>query len=300
MEAQQSVLRVSESETQVGHLYFWVGEDWNAEVPADQSELMNAFEDTAAVLRARFQIRDPQRFSQLFDRLLKLAQAGFNGSAFQLLMTTRSLEQFKGELVRGEGSQIKHEHLKSLGVSVLVSIVLIMAVATATHIFINYAESSKWIITTHSNMTERQGATEEKRLETSENLVFLNSVQWDKRFSVLHFGILLSGTMLGIWLSFSVRNMNLRFEQLQNPEADLMKPWIRLATFGLLALILALFFHSRTLVISMGDIFSTSRISSDALVAFAVGLCLGFSDKVLPTEVQKRVEDFFSKSGRPI
>lgn len=49
--------------------------------------------------------------------------------------------------------------------------------------------------------------------------------------------------------------------------------------------------------VSLGDVFSTSRISDDALIAFAVGLCLGFSDKILPIEVQKRIEDFLSKGS---
>jgi hypothetical protein len=293
-----AALQVTESIDHPGHLYFSIRESWAGEVPPDQSELMIAFENASAVLRSRFQRRSADRFLVYFSRLLKLAQVGFNGPSLQLGMSARGLDQFKAEVVQTEGSQIKHEHLKGLIVAVLWAIFSIMVITILAHLTIRYAESRGWIETVP---VEKDKPPDVTGIASQTKSVLLNSIRWDRSISILHFGILLSGTMLGVWLSFSVRSMNLAFEQLQNAEADLMRPWIRLITFGLLALMLALFFQFRVIVVSIGDIFSTSRISDDAVIAFLVGLCLGFSDKVLPAEVQVRVREFFSRakpSGR--
>jgi hypothetical protein len=295
-----SALRVMKHETQLGHLYFWVCEDWIGEVPADQQELMIAFENVAAVLRARFlKEKDSPRFSELFDRLLKLAQAGFNVGNIQIAITNRSLEQFKSELVQAEGSKIKHVYLKNLGIAIAIASFLIILAAIGIHALILYAESSGWVIVDNLANLEEQTNAITTTLQRQEQYVLFSAVRWNKEFSFLHLGILLVGTMIGIWLSFSVRNMNLTFLQLQNPEPDLMRPWIRLFTFGLLAFLLSCFFYYRVIVVSIGDIFSTSLINDDALVAFIVGIALGFSDKVLPVEVQKRVKQFFSSSDLP-
>jgi hypothetical protein len=49
-----------------------------------------------------------------------------------------------------------------------------------------------------------------------------------------------------------------------------------------------LVFYFRIIVISIGDAFSTNYISSNIVIAFLIGVFLGFSDKILPTEVQKK------------
>jgi hypothetical protein len=91
--------------------------------------------------------------------------------------------------------------------------------------------------------------------------------------------------------------MDFAFEQLQHPESDMMRPWSRLLTFGLLALILALFFQMGILVISIGG-FSTNQISSNLLMAIFVGLSLGFIDRTLPAEVRRRIDEFLNSAKR--
>jgi hypothetical protein len=278
------------------------------DIPADQTELVLAFEKTAAVLRERFKARFPERFKNYALRLRSLAKLAFNHDNVQLGFTARALEEFKAEIVRSEGSLIKHENLTTLGVYVLWACAFIVVLAGAAQTIIGFfGHQSDWIAPKAANAADAVGKGDQKPEASTdqqgkaakqpyEQMVVFSTIHWDSHFSVPHYAILLIGSMFGIWVSFSVKNMQLTFEQLQNIDADLMKPWLRLMTFGMLALILALFFHFRVVVVAIGDSFSTSRISDDAILAFLVGLCLGFSDKVLPTEVQTRVKDFFSRA----
>lgn len=276
-----SAFKVSETTEMVGHLYFWTREDWKGDVPADQSELRVSFDDVCAVLRARLQHQKPERFRAEFSRLLQLAHATFGGKYAQVSQGRKSLDAYKAELIRQEGPAIKDAYLKELAVSALVASIIIIVVAVAIRVGIAYAEQYQLIT------TESSGSTEAK--------AFVNSVRWNAHFSPIHFGFLLASAMWGIWLSFVVRNLSFTFEQLQHPESDLMRPWSRLLAFGLLALILALFFQMQVLVISIGGV-STAQISDNLLIAIFVGLSLGFTDKALPAEVRRRVEEFFQSA----
>lgn len=278
-----SAFLVMEKDDMPGHLYFWTREDWKGAIPADQNELQVAFDDVCAVLRARFAKRDPDKFRAEFTRLLRLAHAAFASNYAQVPQAWKSLEAYKSEVVRQEGPAIKNEYLKELAIYALFASILILVAAVLIRIGTHYGEQNKLISTNGTG----EGAT----------TVALSSVKWDANFSPMHFGLLLAATMWGIWLSFVVRNMNLQFEQLQHPESDLMRPWSRLLAFGLLAFILALFFQMKVLVISVGGV-STSQISDNALIALFVGLCLGFTDKALPGEVQRRIEEFFQSAKR--
>lgn len=265
-----------------GQLYFWTRSGWVGEVPADQAALRVAFDDVCSVLRARFQEKAPNKFEEEFNRLLQLAHAAFSGEYAQVTEGTGSLEAYKAELVLREGPAIKDEYLKELAISALIASLVLVLAGVALRIAYHYGEQTGFIQT----------------IPTEHQRVLASSVRWDDRFSLMHFALLLASTMWGIWLSFAVRSMNFQFEQLQHAEADLMRPWSRLLTFGILAFILALFFQMQILVISVGGV-STSQISENALVAVFVGLGLGFTDKALPSEVRRRFEEFFQNAKKP-
>lgn len=276
-----SAFRVMEKEDLPGQLYFWTRKEWQGEVPADQAELRVAFDDTCAVLRARFQERMPEKYRTEFFRLLQLAHAAFSGQYAQVTQGWKSLDAYKAEIVRQEGPTIKNAYLKELALSALIWSVGILLVAGLIRYGLYYGETKGLI----ENVASAEG----------ESTDVMESIKWDAEYSPMHFGVLLASTMWGIWLSFVVRNMDWRFEQLQHPESDLMRPWSRLLAFGLLAFILALFFQMQVLVVTVGGV-STSQISDNALVAIFVGLCLGFTDKALPGEVRRRIEEFFQNA----
>lgn len=283
VESPYSAFNVTEREDMPGQLYFWTRQNWKGDVPPAQHDLMLAFDDVCAVLRARFKERAPDQFREEFKRLLRLAQATFSGEFAQVTQGQKSLDAYKLELLRKEGPGIKNEYLKELFKAAFIANIIILLSAVMLKVIVFYGYKYN-IIVVESSGSYKAG-------------VALSSIKWDTRYSPLHFGVLLAATMWGIWLSFAVRNMNLRFEQLQNPESDLMRPWSRLLAFGLLAFILALFFQMQVLVISVGGV-STSQICDDLLIAIFVGLCLGFTDKALPGEAQRRIEEFFQSSKK--
>lgn len=302
----RSAFDVGVREELPGHLYFWTRKTWSGDIPTEQQNLQLAFDNVCSVLRARFQQRSPTVFKEEFNRLLYMAQATFSGEYAYVLHGLQSLEAYKAELVSREGAEIKNEYLKELAKSALITSILILIMSFCIRAGIYFAENYQWIVTESvlkddvNPPTNVESAKDTISIpqKTKENKVLLSSAKWNAQYSPVHFGFLLASTMWGIWLSFAVRNMNLTFEQLQNPESDLMRPWSRLLAFGLLAFILALFFQMQVLVISVGGV-STSQISEDIFIAIFVGLCLGFTDKALPGRVQQRIEEFFqnTKSG---
>lgn len=281
---QPSAFNVSKHDQLPDHLYFWTREEWIGEVPEEQVKLHLEFDNTCAVLRARFLPKSRESFDAEFTRLLKLAHATFSGDSAQVGPGYANLKAYQEELVRQEAPAIKNAYLKELAFSALLASIMILIVSALIRYGLYYGELHGYVETA----TTRDGTT---------NNSVLRSLQWNREYSPFHFGVLLASTMWGIWLSFVVRNMEFRFEQLQHVEADLMKPWSRLLAFGLLALILALFFQMGIVVVSIGGV-STSQISDNLLVAVFVGLGLGFTDKALPGEVKRRYEEFFQSAKR--
>jgi hypothetical protein len=199
---------VKERPNYAGHLLFYPKR--RGPVPVDQRELMIALDKTAAVLRARFQHRAPDRFTEYFDRLLMLAQVAFppegiENQSLEVKAASQALEEFKAEIVQTEGSQVIHEHLKELrdAATKAALMIALIAILVQTLIYYVHEHQPSWFP------------------------VLLGGITWDKGFSILHFGTLLVGSMWGIWISLSLRSTNITFEQLQNIEADLVRPWIR-------------------------------------------------------------------------
>lgn len=296
-----SAFYVTERDDMPGQLYFWTRENWKSDIPSEQHELMLEFDKVCAVLRERLQKRSQEQFRDEFRRLLRLAQATFSGEFARVSHGQKSLEAYKIELLNKEGPEIKNEYLKELAKSALIASIIIIIFAVIVRAGFYFGEKYNLIATEASGSYKPEKLNGEKpeELKTNKANAALPSIKWNSQYSPMHFGFLLAATMWGVWLSFAVRNMNLRFEQLQNIESDLMRPWSRLLAVGLLAFILALFFQMQILVISIGGVASTSQISDNLLIAIFVGLCLGFTDKALPEQVQRRIEEFFQTAKNP-
>ncbi len=279
----RSAFEVSKVERHPGQLYFATRSDWDPKnrLPKDQVALREAFDEVCAVLNARFAQRSPETFLGEYERLFDMARGAFNGSNVPVRASFSSLEAYKAELIRREGTAIKDEYLRGLAGAALTASGLIMAIAGLVRLLMYFGETHGFVVSDPSTR------------ETE-----VSVLRFDPHYSALHFGLLLFSSMWGAWASFAVRNMELKFEQLQHAESDLMRPWSRLLIVGILVLILGLFFQLGIVTMSIGS-FSTSQISQNALVALFVGFCLGFTEKALPSEVKRRITKLFQIGNAP-
>ncbi len=60
--------------------------------------------------------------------------------------------------------------------------------------------------------------------------------------------------MIGCWMSFGIRNVQLTFADLGRPESDLLQPNIRLVFTGLLAVTLGLIFTVGMVQVEVGGL----------------------------------------------
>jgi putative flippase GtrA len=89
------------------------------------------------------------------------------------------------------------------------------------------------------------------------------------------------GAMVGAWLSFAIRKQTFSFEDIAQPEKDLLEPGLRLMVTGAMTLILGLAFSLGMLQISIGGV-STADIATKNEVALLVGMLCGISEQALP------------------
>lgn len=89
------------------------------------------------------------------------------------------------------------------------------------------------------------------------------------------------GAMAGAWLSFAIRKQTFSFEDIAQPEKDLLEPGLRLLVTGAMTLILGLAFNLGMLQVSIGSV-STAEIATKNEVALLVGMFCGISEQALP------------------
>jgi hypothetical protein len=257
-------------------------EEWTnrAEPPTDQTKMCIDVDEVCAVLRARYPLIAGPQFQSAFHRLAGIAEATFNDDVAHLDMGRLMLEALKNELITLEGVAIKNDYLKRL----------LRSVSKASFGIVLVAFIFSAVLYGIKSLTCLNDST----LRT----MILALQLKDKHIAPvlpLYFGTYLAATMWGVWLSFSVRSVKLDFLQLQHVEKDMLQPWSRLLTIGLLGAGLLLMFYLGVFELKILGI-STEDISKNIFVAAFAGMATGFVDKILPTTVGKKFEDFFASS----
>jgi hypothetical protein len=222
-------------------------------------------------LRIAFQQDEPDLFQKFFLRLLAAAQATFSDTGFRR-EALGDLPVFKQEVVKTAGAKIKERYtkklLKAVGCAVLILLAASAVLDVALRVGHVIGNRGSWIF-----------------------------IHWDPSISILHTGMLLAASMVGLFFASVTRNIEPTFETLVTSDADLMPPWLRLFFYGIAVLILALVFQLKLVTFHIGDVFSTADISTSAPAAIFVGLLLGVLERALPQEVQKWSRELIRKSG---
>jgi hypothetical protein len=257
-----------------GHLLFI---PWTATIPENQEAARQKLEETAAVLRSVFQERHPQLFRTYFNRLLVVAWGIFLPDRFHEGGLS-DLTQFKREIIQAAGPLIKASYVRRLARAVVVAIIVILVAAFLLQCLLTFTLS-------HADDPEYFWYQ------------FGKSVTWNPSFSILHFGALMSASMVGLLFASMSRNVQPTFESLLTPDADLIQPWVRLIFFGIAIFIIALIFYLGLAGASFGNL-TTSRIHNDVPTAILIGLLLGVAERALPARVEKWSSDLAAASQR--
>lgn len=258
-----------------GHLLFVPKTDV---VSQDQEKARQELERVAAVLRAVFQGKHPELFRSYFQRLLIVSwgvflPVGFHAGALS------DLAHLKSEVVQRAGGLIKANYNSSLAIAVGWAMAWILSVSVALQLLI--AAFASYQFTTESRQFVRE---------------FGPATHWDHSISVIHIGVVLAASMVGLLFASMSRNLDPTFDTLMTPDADLMKPWVRLVFFGIAIFVLTLVFLLKGIVVKFGNI-STESINTDLLTAILIGLLLGFAERALPSQVERWSKELVNRAG---
>jgi hypothetical protein len=304
----QSALRVVPADGSGGiinvphTLYFFVADGWTGAIPEDQEDARQELEQFSSTLRLTLK-NDPANLREYFNQLLAVAQGTFSADDFrpESLSTMKTL---KDELVHLAGPRLKHDYLKRLGKAVIVAFFAILIVAVVLDQVVKWGVSTGRVSATttvgtpdaSSGKDITAGQQPQKELESREFSVG-NRIRWDGNFSMLHIGLLLSFSMLGLLFASMTRNLVPTFDNLLTPDADLMYPWIKLTYYGIAILIMGVLFEERWITVSLGERFSTTAINDNAIAAAIFGLFLGIAERLVPREVARYATEVVMRSG---
>jgi hypothetical protein len=110
------------------------------------------------------------------------------------------------------------------------------------------------------------------------------------------FFILILGSFIGTWLSFSIRKVALTFSDLSVAESDQLDPPIRLIFVAGLTLVIGLMFATELASITIGKFHTTFLTSGGA--ALVIGLFCGISEQSLSTTVGAKAGEFIGLLGQ--
>ena len=104
-----------------------------------------------------------------------------------------------------------------------------------------------------------------------------------------------AGASLGTWVSFSVRKINLTFEQLATPEEQLLDAPFRVIFVVVLTMATCLLFWTGAINVKVGDLNTeASWFSKVGTVAILIGFFCGLSERALASAIAGRASGFVS------
>ncbi|QOR36277.1 hypothetical protein IMX26_05545 [Clostridium sp. 'deep sea'] len=108
------------------------------------------------------------------------------------------------------------------------------------------------------------------------------------------------GAMVGTWMSFAIRKMELKFEDLFSLENDKMSPLIRLIFTSITATFVLLLMKNGVINISSGSFSANSPNSNE--FAFIIGAFSGLAEKKLATDLYNKSVSVLSikNSGKDV
>lgn len=198
-----------------------------------------------------------RRLNEYMAALVSLTQVGLmNVNSTQAPFATLALKGLQAEFVDREAAAIKNAYIERLG---------IWCAAIALFGLFGFFGSQ---------FTDHDGVI----------------------FRFRRFFLLVVGAAIGTWLSFSLRRVVLKFEDLAALEDDRLSPRVRVFFVMFLTIVVGLLFWTKAITIELGSFSSDFRLNG--AYAVLVGALCGIAERSLATTVMKRADDFASGIGR--
>jgi len=221
-------------------------------IPEDQRILRLNIEQTLIVLKSLF-TKEIASYNEYFDQVFSLATAGLGADPAAPHMANEALCSLKEEILIREGGKIKNKYIFDLGIVSIKFFCTLLIVAAL------FQGSASWCE------------------EAWSNALLLGR----------NFSLVWMGAVVGIWVSFCARKIELKFEELHVIDSDRLEPIVRIMFVGLLATIIGLLFSTEAITVKIGSL-SSNMINTNPQVAFLIGCLLGFCEKVLALKVSEQ------------
>lgn len=252
-------------------LWVGVGDNPNDVPSPEKQQLFVALGSASTVIttvcrriQERGSARDKVRGEQLQDEYIrKLAGVGSIGlEGPNVSLANLALEDLRREFVAREAGRIKNAYVTSLGWACAIA---------ATLCFVVYG-----VVT----------------LGYDAQTGFLGFLS----FLARHQNLLLAagGAAIGTWLSFSIRRVQLSFEDLAILEEDLLDPSVRVLFVIALTVTACLLFVTGAMNIEIGLLKTSSFVGPTALL---IGVFFGIGERALATAISGRAASFVKGLG---
>lgn len=222
-------------------------------VTPDQADLHAEIEKTLTAIHAIFGAKEhASRYAEVVAKLLMLSQLGLVGvrGESNSAIARGALKSLQSEIAELDGSRIKNDFLKKLGLfAVLTSVPALVVIALMYLVFGVESYSSP----------------------------------------LFNLGCLWCANQVGTWISFASRKLDISFFDLSRISEDQFEPAIRLIFTGLLAIIFALTLWAGLFAIQVGEYRATSWVTSP-LIAIVLGALTGIAEKALPASLRNKAE----------
>jgi hypothetical protein len=251
------------------------------ELPADQYALIDDVENTLAVLKSvlpdsvtaygkgrvanwanslmnRTDESLNHRYKEYLRKLVGLTQVGVAMERAQVAVARAALESLKREIVLMEGNEVKALYMWRLGGWCALTFVISLALYL---IFAGYGDCIRKFVLVAP---------------------FIN---------LKNLLLVISGSSLGLFISFASRRFIESFDDLASVAQDRSDPRLRLIFVLATTIVSSLIFLTGMLTIEIGG-FSSNALSHSGTTAFLVGAFFGIAEKALPTTIRRRADDF--------
>lgn len=255
--------------------------DEKIELPADQSAFISEVLNALTVLKSIFpeagagdgratffrwahsivgrtEVSLDRRYKEYLHKLVGLAQVGVSMERAQVAVARSALDAFKREIVLLEGNEVKALYMWRLGGWCL----LTFGLTLLTFLFLD------------------------ANAEKVKTLPLLRPFG-DLRDLLL----VMSGSSVGLFLSFASRRYIENFEDLASVARDRSDPRLRLIFVLATTSVASLILLTGMISIEIGG-FSSNDLFEKGTTAFLIGAFFGLAEKALPTTIRRRAADF--------